>query len=357
MPRTEWSVAAITFGLGVALAATPAGAETIKMTSVAAAPAATTTVKATKEHFIPEVNRRLAASGKDFKIEWTEAYAQTLAKFTEVFETVEENIAQLGIVLKNFEESKLPLEQVFYMVPFSQHTPQQLIEIDAAMREKLPVMNEAYDKYNQVFLVSGITQTTHLFTTFPVKSVADLKGHKIGASGAMGHYLRGTGAVVVNASMADSYTDIRNGLYEGYPINEMLAFPYRTYQAAKHMTRVDFGVVATSALTVNKTAWQKLPQHAQAIFRDVARQWPGWQNDIDTGKLKGIVAKMKKDGVEFNDFSAAERKRWAYTMPNIAKEWAENLEKRGQPGKMVLAAYMDELRARHVETYRAWDKE
>jgi TRAP-type C4-dicarboxylate transport system substrate-binding protein len=274
-----------------------------------------------------------------------------------VFETVTENIAQLGLILKNFEESKLPLEQVYYMVPFSEHTPQQLIEIDAALRAKLPVLNEAYDKHDQVFLVSGITQTTHLFTSFPVKSVADMKGRKIGASGAMAHYLRGTGAVVVNANMANSYTDIKNGLYDGYPINEALAFPYRTYQAAKHMTRLNFGVNATSALTVNKAAWRKLPEHAQKVFREVATQWPVWQNEIDRSRLEGIVAKMKSEGTVFGEFSPAERKRWAYAMPNIAMEWAENLEKRGVPGKTVLTAYLDELRARGIETYRNWDKE
>jgi TRAP-type transport system periplasmic protein len=356
MTALHRTTAATAIGLALAFAAAPSDAETIKMTAVAAAPPVTTTVKAVKEGFIPEVNKRLAASGKDFKIEWTEAYSQTLAKFTEVFETVDENIAQLGIVLKNFEESKLPLEQVYYMVPFSEHTPQQLMDIDVKMRAKLPEMNAAYEKHNQVFLISGITQTMQLFTTFPVKTVDDLKGHKIGASGAMGHYLRGTGAVVVNASMANSYTDIRNGLYDGYPINEALAFPYRTYQAAKYMTRVNFGVNATSALTVNKSVWAKLPEHAQKIFRDVAKQWPVLQNEIDTAKLKFIVGKMKANGVEMQDFAPEARKRWAHVMPNIALEWADNLEKRGLPGKKVLTAYLDELRARHIETYRDWGK-
>ena len=75
----------------------PSIAETMKITVVAAAPPQVTNVKVTKEKFIPEVNKRLAASGKDFKVEWTEAYSQTLAKFNEVFETVEDGIAQMGV--------------------------------------------------------------------------------------------------------------------------------------------------------------------------------------------------------------------------------------------------------------------
>ncbi len=95
----------------LAVSAVPAEAKTMKMTVVSAAPPIVTYVRVAKTKFIPEVNRRLAASGKDFKIEWTEAYSQSLAKFTEVFETVEEGIAQVGLILKNFEQSKLALEQ------------------------------------------------------------------------------------------------------------------------------------------------------------------------------------------------------------------------------------------------------
>ena len=59
-----------------------------------------------------------------------------------------------------------------------------LVEIDNEMRAKLPQMNKAYLDHNHVFLGSGATESTDIFTTFPLKKVEDLKGHKIGASGA-----------------------------------------------------------------------------------------------------------------------------------------------------------------------------
>jgi TRAP-type transport system periplasmic protein len=334
-----------------------ANAETISMTAVAAAPPTVSNVKATKEYFIPTVNKRLAASGKDFKIEWKEAYSSSLAKFTEVFETVEENIAQLGVILKNFEESKLPLEQYFYMAPFNSATPAQMTAIDAALREKLPEMNAEYVKHNQVFLGSGATESTDLFTTFPVKSVADMKGHKIGASGAMGQYLRGTGAVIVTSSMLDSFMNIKNGVYEGYPISITLAGPYRTYQSAKYYTKIGFGVTATSGLTVNKATWAKLPDFVKTIFLEETKNWAVEQDKIDQQRHATFVGVMKKSGVVFGEMSAAERRRWAMTIPNIAQEWASGLDKKGLAGTKVLKAYMDELRGREIALAREWDKE
>jgi TRAP-type C4-dicarboxylate transport system substrate-binding protein len=347
-------------GTGALLAcalAGPAGAETMKLTVVAAAPPQVTYVKVTKERFIPEINKRLAAAGKDFKVEWTEAYGQSLANFNEVFEAVEDGIAHVGLVLKNFEESKLPLEQYMYMVPFMRHTGQQMVAIDANMHRKIPEMVAQYDKHNQQFIISGSAHSMQLFSNFPVKSVDDLKGRKLGASGAMGHWLRGTGAVVVTASMLQSYVDIKNGVYDGYPISLTLAYAYRTYEAAPHMTLVDFGSSATSTITVNKQAWAKFPPHFKDIFVAVAKEWPAWQLEVDDGNAARWQEQMVKKGMKIHDMSAEERRRWAAQMPNVAQEWAEAMEKAGHPGKKVLKAYMDEIRALNVQVARHWDRE
>jgi TRAP-type C4-dicarboxylate transport system substrate-binding protein len=335
----------------------PVGAETVKLTIVGAAPPQVTYVKVTKEKFVPEINKRLAASGKDFKVEWTEAYAQSLAGFNEVFEAVEDGIAHVGLVLKNFEESKLPLEQYMYMVPFMRQTARQMTKIDASLHAKIPEMKAQYEKHNQVLIVSGGNLSNQMFTTFPMKSVDDLKGRKIGASGATGHTLRGTGAVIVTANMAQSYTDIKNGVYDGYPISPTLSYAYKTYEAASYYTRVDFGAAAASAITVHKPTWAKLPQHVKDIFIEVAAMWPEWQLEIDDANELAQREPMLKKGVKITELSPAERRRWAMQMPNVAREWAEGLEKDGHPGRKVLQTYMDEVRALNIEVARHWDRE
>ena len=341
----------------MAVSAAPANTKTMKMTIVSAAPPIVTYVRVAKTKFIPEVDKRLAASGKDFKIEWVQAYSQSLAKFHEVFETVEENVAQVGLILKNFEASKLAIEQFTYVTPFVGHNAEQMITIDRNMRKAIPELNTIYGKYDQVFLHSGTSPSMHLFTTFPVKRFEDLKGHKIGASGSMGLWLRNTGAVTVSSSMLNSFTDIKNGLYDGYPISEILAFPYKTYEVAKHLTRTRFGVSATSAITVNTDTWNDMPKHARDIFRDVAQDYGHWQKAIDLSKIAKFTGIMKKKGVKVADLSAVERTRWAKVLPNLAKDWAERLEKRGLPGRKVIKTFMDQARALNVPIARHWDRD
>lgn len=350
------AIAGVSAWVGLA----PAGgsaAEIIKLTVVAASPPTVTPVKATKEYLVPEINRLLAASGKDTRIEWTEAYAQSLATFNEVLETVEEGVAHVGVLLKQFEEAKLPLEQYMYMLPFMRHTTRQMVAIDAKLHDTIPQMKADYEKNGQVFLISGGSGAQNLITNFPVRSVDDMKGRKIGASGAMGHWLRGTGAVIVTAAMTQSYTDIKNGVYDGYPMSLTLVFPYRTYEAAQHFTLVGFGTLASSSLTVNSKTWAKLPAHVRDAFTTAAKQWPDRQIEIDEANEAKWREPMMNKGLKIAEMSPAERRRWAMQMPNIAMEWAEVLEKQGHPGRRVVKTYMDEIRALGVEVARHWDRE
>jgi TRAP-type C4-dicarboxylate transport system substrate-binding protein len=340
----------------LALCSNTGSAETVKLTVVGAPPPQVTPVKVTKDFFVPEVTKRLAASGKDFKIEWTEAYSQTLARFPEVFETVEEGIAQVGVILRNFEESKLPLEAYASAIPFGLTEMRPMIAADARVRAKVPEMNETFRKNGQVYLAGAISENMHIFTTFPVKTVDDMKGRKIGASGALANYLRGTGAVAVTASMQQSYIDIKNGVYDGYVIGFGLAMPYKTYEAAPHVARTYFGVTPTPCLTVNAETWKKLPDYVQKIMLEVAQEWAVENVKLDEKRVAQATEAMKAKGVHITDLSDAERARWAKMMPNIAKEWAQDLDGKGLPGSKVLAAYMDEVRAAG-KVVRNWDKE
>jgi hypothetical protein len=61
--------------------------------------------------------------------------------------------------------------------------------------------------------------------------------------------------------------------------------------------------------------------------------------------------------VIFTKLSAEERKRWANTLPPLARQWADALEQKGLPARAVIKAFMEEARARIPDLPRQWDKE
>ncbi|MGE3934203.1 MAG: TRAP transporter substrate-binding protein DctP [Rhodospirillaceae bacterium] len=356
MTKATLRLAAACLG-GLAWAAAPAAAETVKFTIIAASPVTVTPTKVTKEFFVPEVNKRLAASGKDFRIEWNEAYGPNLAKFTEVLESVEEGIAHMGVLLRNFEEAKLPLEQYASMIPFGITDMDKMREVDSKVRARVPQMLQQFDKYNQLYLAGAMTDNTHMFTKFPIHTVDDVKGRKIGSSGVLAHVLRGTGAVAVTANMAQAYVDIKNGVYDGYTMGEALAMPYRTFEVAPHLTRTNFGITVVPCLIVNKDAWAKLPEHARQVIKAVADEWVAVHTQVDKERLVEFTRQMVEKGLKVAEMPLDERRKWAAAMPNVAKEWAANMDKAGLPGSAILTAYMDEVRASGIPVVRQWDRE
>jgi hypothetical protein len=68
-------------------------------------------------------------------------------------------------------------------------------------------------------------------------------------------------------------------------------------------------------------------------------------------------AKFRENGGKVVRLSDADRLAWAKGMPNIAKEWAADLEKQGLSGNKILTSYMDYMRANKQQIARQWDKQ
>jgi TRAP-type C4-dicarboxylate transport system substrate-binding protein len=126
---------------------------------------------------------------------------------------------------------------------------------------------------------------------------------------------------------------------------------------APHITKVNFGSQFAGGLSINKDVWASFPADMKKIFLAVSAEYDvrfakGQQAAAD--KLLGI---MVKKGAKVAELPAAERKRWAQAIPNIAKAWAAGLEKKGLPGKAVLKGYMQGLAKAGVQVPRDWSAE
>jgi TRAP-type C4-dicarboxylate transport system substrate-binding protein len=95
----------------------------------------------------------------------------------------------------------------------------------------------------------------------------------------------------------------------------------------------------------------------QKVFRDVGVEYSHKVSATMKGLADVFEKKMADEGAKISTFPAAERKKWAMTMPNIATDWVKRNEERGTPAKKVLEAYMAKLRAADVQLVRDWDKE
>jgi TRAP-type transport system periplasmic protein len=195
--RTFLALAAASFAFAM-----PANAQqTIKITMSAGHPPAFLWVRALEEFFIPEVDKRLAAAGGKYKIEWTRAWAGTLAKVGQESVAIKDGISDMGFVGTLFEAARFPLQNVTYYTPFGSDDIALVSKIIADLQNKHPAMEEAWSKNNLVYLAGASLDTYQIFTTFPIKSIEDLKGRKVSAPGTAANWLNGTGAIAVGGNL------------------------------------------------------------------------------------------------------------------------------------------------------------
>jgi TRAP-type C4-dicarboxylate transport system substrate-binding protein len=314
-------------------------------------------MKAIQEFYIPEVDKRLAAAGGKDKINWTEAFGGTLAKIGGVLAAVQEGVAEMGMVYTIFEPAKLPLMSVTFLAPFGSGDVTLISKIIVEMNAEMPELKAHWAQQNQVFLGAIAADTDHTWTKFPVSKLDDYKGRKLGASGSLSLWANGIGAVAVQGDFATHYNNVKTGVYDGLIAFTTGVYPIKIHEVAPYMTKVDLGAMSIGALTINKKLFDSMSPETQKILRDVGVEYS--QRVSATMKnLAGVFEnKMAAEGAKISDFPPAERKKWATTMPNIAKDWVKRNEERGVPAKKVLEAYMSKLRAANVALVRDWDHE
>ncbi len=331
-------------------------AETFKITFSAAHGPQLPWIGMIENFYMPEVDKRLKEAGSKHNIVWNKAFSGTLAKVGGELDAVGNGVAEMGYVYTIFEPAKLPLLAVCFMAPFGSDDPRVLNKIMYEMNLEMPELASQWTRHNQIFLAAISTDTDYMLTTFPVNSIADLKGRKLGAAGSLSLWAAGIGAVPVQGDFATHFNNIKTGVYDGLIAFTTGMYPPKLHTVAPFATRVDLGSMMIGALTINKAFHDRLPPDVQKVLKDVGREY----NDRIASTLLGLAAtfekRMAEEGTKFSKLSAEERTKWATTMPNIAKNWAETNAKRGLPAPAVLNAYMKKLRDNNVPLAREWDK-
>ncbi len=349
----------VTSGIVAVLCALPfAGAQSaeFKLTAGSSHPPIIPWVGAIKNHVVPQSVLRLKQAGGKNTIKWTEAYAGALYNFQNTLEGIQDGLADIGWVGTLWEPNKLPLQNVTYYAPFATDNMQHLMEIQEELQSSVPALNQAWAKYNQVYLGSQVIDGYVLISKTPVNSIADLKGKKLYTPGAIALWLKGTGAIGVNGGLPVYYNGIKTGVVDGAILPGSSILPFKLHEVAPYVIDARLGGMISGALTMNLATWNKLPADMQAMFRKLGKEYGQLvveRVSANRTKFFGIIAKK---GAKISVLSDAERKKWADSVPDIAGQWVKRIEAKGLPAKKLMHAYMDAVRKRGGAPVRAWDK-
>jgi len=351
--KRQGRIAPITF-LAMGLAAGSAGGQSYPVYLVAGHSPVFPWIKHLTESFIPAVDAALEGTG--YEIEWKEFYGGSLATLGGVLEAVEAGLADIALVMIAFEPANLPLQNISYIAPFGSPSPEVVVMIMDALHGEVPGMLESWRAYGLEYLGGGFALDDYLLMTrFPVNSVDDLQGRRIGAPGAAVNWVQGTGAVGVSSDLSRYYNDIHIGVYDGAIVFATAAVQARLQEVAPYITITNFGAQYGGPLVANRAWLEGLPDEVVAALRQGAADFAQAYLADQPERVEAALQSMIDDGAIITSLPETARIDWAGSLTDVPSQWATFADGRGLPGTKVLTAFMQALRDAGARPPRDWD--
>lgn len=182
----------------------------------------------------------------------------------------------------------------------------------------------------------------HVHTTKPIRSLDDLKGLKLGASGrVISQVTASLGAAPVTMAPPEVYQSVSRGLIDGVVIPWTAVETFKLYEVMNHHVEAPLGV-APAYVVMNERAYSRLPKAAQqAIDRysgEALTRRLGKEVDAVDRAMSERVAAMP--GHSVTQVPADQEQAWRERMKGVVEDWV----KRTPDGAKVLAAYREEIR-------------
>jgi len=164
----------------------------------------------------------------------------------------------------------------------------------------------------------------------PVKTMEDLKGLKIRATGQLTDVIKALGGLPVPLPMPDVYEALRRGVIDGVTVDLSTLKYWKFAEVTKYVTaHWQLGTGITFYYVMNKNKWNALSPDLQKIFTEVAsaareKQAALWdQMDIEGMDL------FKSKGGQVISLSDAEAAKWMKAVEPVIADYKKSMATKG----------------------------
>eukprot|EP01022_Parablepharisma_sp_SALTPOND_P017022 TRINITY_DN26311_c0_g1_i1.p2 TRINITY_DN26311_c0_g1~~TRINITY_DN26311_c0_g1_i1.p2 ORF type:complete len:382 (+),score=127.70 TRINITY_DN26311_c0_g1_i1:378-1523(+) len=238
-----------------------------------------------------------------------------------------------------YTPGKLPLHGVLELPFIAPESPEHITAMVAAMWE-LPAMRKELLRWRAVPLLPGSLCQYTLMGKKKIDKVEDFQGLRVRIGGNIARVLKQFGAVPTLVPAPEVYEAIDRGTIDMVGLPWSFAFgAFKIDEVSTYVTpHMDLGTMGCAFLA-NKKAWDALPAEWKKLHMKWYAKSPQEWGDEYAKLDKKWIAKFKKN-LTFVKFPAPERAKLVAKAEKVWNQWAKDCEKRGLPGKEVLAYYL-----------------
>ncbi len=275
----------------------------------------------------------------DGRVQITIYPAGSLTKADQCYEGVVKGISDLGMSCFAYTRGRFPLLEGLDL-------PVGYPDGKTATR----IANLMVQKYQPAELADVKVLYVHahgpgiLASKKPVKSLADVKGLKVRATGLSAKVVESLGGTPVAMSQPETYEALSKGVVEA------TLCPVETLKGWKQGETIDYVVDASAIgystamfVVMNKDKWAALPPDIQKVFSDVsqeyvARHGEAWDQADQAGR--DFVTQLKR---EFIHLPEPEQQQWKAAVKPVLDGYIAKSKEKNLPGDSLLADIQTEI--------------
>jgi TRAP-type C4-dicarboxylate transport system substrate-binding protein len=176
----------------------------------------------------------------------------------------------------------------------------------------------------------------NIYAKKPVRSLEDLKGLELRASGGVAQYLKVLGAAPVGMPQSETPEALQKGVVQGAVSSLETLMDFKYAEICKYVTMIN-GPVYPFAVVMNMAKWNSLPKDVQEVMDGLGTEQAWWTgNYMDQHVIKSVEWSKKNHNIEIIKLTQKELARWNKLLKPIPDKWSENAKAKGLPARTIL---------------------
>lgn len=271
--------------------------------------------------------------------------AATLAPPPRQWQLVESGVADVALVISDFENARLKLAQITRIPGLGGSA---FANTMALWKTKQQFFGGT-DEYKGVKMLAAWASAGNALQSGgdPMTTLVSVKGMKIRTQpGVEGQAVRAMGATPVDAPVTESFELISKGTIDGAVSNDAAAvvFNYHTY--LKNITEFEGGLGAINwSLVMNERTWNSLSEQDQLAITKISENLipiAGKAVDGEGAFMRGLII---KSGVKFHTPDADLAGSVAVMASKAAKDWVTTANALGVDGQAAIDSFAADVKA------------
>jgi len=201
---------------------------------------------------------------------------------------------------------------------------------------------DLYKKYNpKAFakvkvLAMFTTAPTNIMSKVPVRTLKDINGLDLRASGGAAQILGAWGANPVGMPMPATVEALQKGVVKGLFSSLETMKDFKFAEMCRYVTMTNT-VIYPFAVIMNMDKWNSLPKNVQKAMNNLVIEQSEWTgNYMDNHVKDAIIWSKNTHNVEFISLSNKEKGKWDKKLQFLNDKWVAGAKDKGLPGKKIV---------------------